>query len=396
MSKRVSIHKVASEGKATAVAKILKRDAMSPDVLDEQRNTPLVLACLGGHSNVADVLVKAGANVNCRCGPGKATVLCAAFRKGHIGLVRDLMKAGADFSVLDAQGQAVIHECVVTGSVNDVRQLVQLGADLNVRDREGFTPLMRCSELDNTGAATASVLLDGRADWSLKLSSGDTALTIACSVGNAKAVKVLLAAGVSTSTQVNGDCPVRRAASAGHKEIVKLLCDAGAEIDVASTTAPLITAASAGKVDVVRLLCEAGADPNMADSHSNVSALRYAAQAGHAAVVRELLRYGADVNEGQDDVTALHLVCNLEHLDVIRELVRAGANHVLDANYVMTALHLAADKLKLKVARVLLEEGGLETAVDRRGWTPARVVALNAIQNPEKDIPEAGAMIRLL
>lgn len=190
---------------------------------------------------------------------------------------------------------------------------------------------------------------------------------IACSVGNGAVVRALLSAGASTSSEDSGDTPVRRATAKGHREIVRLLCDAGAELNAASSqqTMPVIVAAAGGQVGVVRLLCKAGADPNVVDSFSRISALRYAV--GHAAVVRELLRAGANVNEGEKETSALYLACSAGYLDVVRELVRGGANPVVDANYAMTVLHLAADRMKLKLAYVLLEEGSLEMAEDTRG-----------------------------
>lgn len=316
--------------------------------------------------------------MNFRCGPGKATPIFAAFRKGHLDLVRTLITAGADFSVLDGDGQAVIHECVTTGAVDDVRKLVRLGADLNVRDRDGFTSLMRCAERPRSGPEIASVLLDGGADWSPKLLSGETALMIATCVGNVGVVRALLGAGASTSSKVNGGSPMHEAASKGNADIVQLLREAGAEVDVATgnNNPPLIVAAENGQAEMVRLLCETGADPNVVDTVSghNLSALGCAARSGHVGVVRELVKAGADVNKGPGPASPLYAACFGRHLEIVRDLVRAGASPLLDPDYALTALHMAAEFVVPKLALVLLEEGCLETAEDSRGNTPADVI----------------------
>lgn len=93
-----------------------------------------------------------------------------------------------------------------------------------------------------------------------------------------------------------GHTPLTAAARNGHKEVVKLLCQAWADPDRAdrSGATPLALAACYGYLDVVRLLCDAGADLNLGD----VSPLFVAAKNGNADVVRLLCQSGADKNKG--------------------------------------------------------------------------------------------------
>ena len=74
---------------------------------------------------------------------------------------------------------------------------------------------------------------------------------------------------------------------------------------------------TSGKVDVNVNSCDDG----------GLSALHYAADRGHAAVVRLLLEHGADVEARDDDgLTPLATAVMSEQLDATRALLEAGAN----------------------------------------------------------------------
>lgn len=88
------------------------------------------------------------------------------------------------------------------------------------------------------------------------------------------------------------------AAEKGDVEGVDAALRAGTDVDTraADTGAtPLIAAAAAQQTEVVAHLLERGADPNAVKTNLD-GALHWACYRGDAAVVDELLAYGADVN----------------------------------------------------------------------------------------------------
>ena len=91
--------------------------------------------------------------------------------------------------------------------------------------------------------------------------------------------------------------PLILAARKGHKDVVKLLLDRGAEPNMADQYGgtPLHFAALEGHKDVVQLLLDGGAEPNMADEHE-FTPLHLAAFKGHKDVVQLLLDKGAQPN----------------------------------------------------------------------------------------------------
>lgn len=57
---------------------------------EETQETALTLACCGGFSEVADFLIKAGADIELGC----STPLMEASQEGHLELVKYLLTAG--------------------------------------------------------------------------------------------------------------------------------------------------------------------------------------------------------------------------------------------------------------------------------------------------------------
>jgi len=126
----------------------------------------------------------------------------------------------------------------------------------------------------------------------------------------------------------------------GYTQLCTLLLDAGADPDrpgvaAAGGVSPLCLAVQQGHVAVCERLLAAAASPRCTADIGGcraVSALHVAAHAGHAHLVRLLLRAGADVDarmtngRGVGDVTPLHLAVERGHLDVVDALLDAGSN----------------------------------------------------------------------
>ena len=104
--------------------------------------------------------------------------------------------------------------------------------------------------------------------------------------------------------------------------------------------------------------------------------LHFAAGAGCLEVVTLLLRFGVDPNTlGRGDHTPLYCVANEcaseTGAEVVRALVRAGADvNACGGVTRATALHMAARRGHVEIARALLDSGAAVLARDRKGDTP--------------------------
>jgi Ankyrin repeats (3 copies) len=138
-------------------------------------------------------------------------------------------------------------------------------------------------------------------------------------------------------------------------------------------------AAERGHEAVVRLLLEKGADVEAKADYGRTT-LSWAAERGHEAVVRLLLEKGADVEaKTQYGETALRKAVERGHEAVVRLLLEKGADvegktegPVLQG----TALHLASEGGHEAVVRLLLKKGADVEAKTQYGETALHLAAV--------------------
>ena len=97
-------------------------------------------------------------------------------------IINNLVEAGANASLSNAQGNSLLHIAVAAGSRREstpssVLILLQHGANANERDGEGYTPLHRA--ILNNQIEKAIELVEGNADINLTTPEDDTALHLA-------------------------------------------------------------------------------------------------------------------------------------------------------------------------------------------------------------------------
>lgn len=156
---------------------------------------------------------------------------------------------------------------------------------------------------------------------------GSTFLHRAAREGHVEIVEKLLESGASVCLEdLYGHLPLHVASMSGHPKIVQLLlnqdCDA---LDKMSSTklSPLHCAAKEGKLEVVKLLLERGASLNVQNSY------------GH---------------------TPLMLAVSEDYIDVVRLLVDAGADLFVRDKSTLCVFHLAISKGSPRCLQVLLDK----------------------------------------
>jgi ankyrin len=330
----------ARTGNPDAVRVLLDKGAAvnAKDNVAEQ--TALMFAITENHPDVVRVLIDHGADVNARTtrvetppattgnlqGIGRAqnrekpvpqgamTPLLYAARDGRTDIARMLLAAGANLNQPEANGESPLLVAINNGQIETAQMLLEKGADPNATDGFGRAPLWSAVDLRNLDAAEGSGTNGVNREPVLQL------------------IRTLLDRGANPNVQTKVEPPSRR-----------WMMPFGARqwVNPAGQT-PFVRAALAGDVAVMRLLLEHRADPNI-PTLAGATALMSAAGIGWVPrqtytepkesileAVRLCIEKGSDVNAANaKGFTALHGAAYRGLDDVVQLLVQKGAK--LDA-----------------------------------------------------------------
>src|SRR5262249_48814987 len=177
-----------------------------------------------------------------------------------------------------------------------VRELLKSGADVNARKNNGGTALIDAAFGGRVDVVQA--LLDSHADPGLTLQDGSNALMADAGKGHNEIIQALLGSGAKVNSGADtGGTALMEAAYAGKSDAVRILLSAGADPKVANPDGltALMGAALGGHTDVVQLLLNAGA-PVMPRDKRNWNALTYARASANSATVRMILDKTTDIS----------------------------------------------------------------------------------------------------
>lgn len=164
---------------------------------------------------------------------------------------------------------------------------------------------------------------------------------------------------------------LHRAAGSGHREVVELLIEAGANPNARTNegVTPLHWGLGEG-IEMVSLLVEAGAEVNAADDKGSTP-LHWAASTGfnnEAVLVREvmlLINHGANINakaSNAADYTPLHAAAMQGRTQLVELLIDRGAeiNARMSGEKRKTPLTLAIENDRAQTADLLKRHGAVE------------------------------------
>ncbi len=336
----------AHEGNATIVEALLKAGA-KVDAATREGATPLFRAAGQGRQAIVGRLLDAGADPNAATADGY-TPLHLAIRQAKLGVARLLIARGARVNAATADGRTPLLEAVLLGRARLVKPFLEAGADPNVPFRgtdtfraellPGTTPLMAAAFQGRV--ELIDLLLAAGADPAATNDRGQSALDLAEWQGQAEAIDRLakFAPKDRASDPKRLGARLVRSAADGRAADVRALLAAGADPDARDPQpteqgrTPLIAAAAAGHLDVVAALLGGGADPELATQENTWlgatrTPLQAAAAAGHEMIVEALLARGVTVDARDDSgATALRIAAEEGHAAIVGRLLDAGAD----------------------------------------------------------------------
>ena len=236
-----------------------------------------------------------------------------------------------------------LYNAIISNKVDTAIRLIESGANPNYKSKSGMTVLM---------AATDQYMY------------------------NTHLISLLIKYGANVNTVSKyGESALYYASKHGHKDIVSLLINNGADVNIGNADGnnqPIWAAAYKGHLDIVKLLVNEGANINF----SKYEPIAWAAKEGHVDIVNYLIENGADVNKNYLGSLGkfgylLIWACKSNHTKTFSLLMGKGANiNVFDSSYKSTPLMYAAKCGNIAIMRELLSRGADINAKDKFGKTP--------------------------
>lgn len=204
--------------------------------------------------------------------------------------------AGAS-AVSHANSGSDILSAAARGDAAQVKVLLSSGVNIEARDRDGRTALLLATHGNHVEAAR--LLIAAGADVNAKDSISDTPFLYAGAEGRNEILKMALGAGADlASTNRYGGTALIPAAHHGHPETVKILLGTKIKIDhinrlgwTALIEAVILSDGGKIHTEIVKLLVDAGANVNIAD-RDGVTPLNHARRRGYSEMAAILERAG--------------------------------------------------------------------------------------------------------
>jgi len=347
-----------------------------PNMLDAAKAAPLHYAAYKGHLKVIKTLLRGGANKNMRDGDGCTPLHHAAFH-GHLAVVEYLCSKGVKLDLKDNEGGTPLHNAAAKGDLPVLKVLLEAGANAEQRDADGASLVHYAAFGGNVGVLKYLVKTTKLPVTTVDQNK-DTPLHHAAFHGHLEICKMLVKEGASVNAKnLRQSTPLHNACFGGHSEVATLLVEKDADVsatDVDKET-PLHKAAWSGDAGQLALLLEKGAKVD-AKATDGSTPLHKAAYGGHLPCIFLLLEWGAKISrQDADGGTALHNAVYNGHVGCVDYLIKKGADiNVKDARGA-AVLHYAAFFGQRRITNLLLRKGADVTGVDNAGRTPLHLAA---------------------
>jgi ankyrin repeat protein len=259
-----ALHLASLLGNEVAAKTLLGRGALV-DSTDESHRTPLHLAAANGHVRLVQLLLTHSASPNARDDDWKTPGLHAA-SCGRMEILQILISHGADLDVRDYLGQGALHLAALSGRADIFSYLTFNGHDLAFKNRNGVSPLL--DALSSESDPLTSFVLNYAPISEGCVSRNFTILHILDRFNKERLLKRVLKRipKDDLTTLINYrtstcDSPLYTAASVGSCDAMRMLLDAGAQLDLEGGDfgSPLMGACALGRLPAVKMLVRLGA-----------------------------------------------------------------------------------------------------------------------------------------
>ncbi|RFU81526.1 ankyrin repeat-containing domain [Trichoderma arundinaceum] len=277
------------------ICRLLLAHKADPNLVSEHARSPLLNAVIRNNMDIIKLLVEYGADVNRQESNfhSEFTPIYLATLNNQFENVQYFLSQNADPNITNDQGYSPLWVAAQRGYPDIARLLAEANADVHFYDKQDeWTPLHIVSD----SPETVRVLLEYGADVNRATKAGNTPLDLAITDNQYRVIGIML-----NETKNKPD------------------------LSLSSTQAALRRAVVRGYNEVVSLLLEAGADVNLVDE-GNTSLLAFAMPLDNEAMVRTILEHCPDLSiRDNKENTVLHEIERKTPVASVRLAVNAGA-----------------------------------------------------------------------
>ena len=315
---------------------------------DEAGYTALHTAAEFGRTEQVALLLKNGADPEAKTKIGQTALHAACSPGGTEEVVAALLKAGAKVNAPDNSGRTAVWKAAAFGKHRIVARLLEAGADPNHVDRDEYSPLfVTASGPSQDKLVAPEVGLSGIKQANL----GSKEDYLECA-------RLLIKRGAKVNGSTDGEnlLPLYYASSTGFEEMVDLLLENGAKVDIEAKArrTPIHGAVMGDVPKVLERMISLGAKPDTLVNDDGTTVLGAAASLKKPQMAEILLKHGAKVNaKTTTGITPLLEAVNLNDAETVRVLLKHGADPDIAAMDGMTPRNLAVKMNLTKITAIL-------------------------------------------
>lgn len=368
------LHWVIENGDISSLELLLNNGAEA-NTTNERGESALYWATKSRKTSFVKLLLEKGAKVT--VAHAEIPLHLAAIR-GDTDIIELLLDAGSDINITNGIRNTPLHWAAQFGNQFTIQLLLNKGADVNRTNIDGDTALHFA--VNEKNIATINLLIKHNAKVNATNEAGNTLLHVAAKNTDLLTLDLLLKEGAKVNvTNMDGNSPLHIAAQGGNKSMLELLLDNGANINFNNKDgrSPLHCAVLGGNIFNIELLLSKGAKINTKDCIGD-TLIHFAAKRRETSILELLLNQGIDISiTNYYGDSPLHIAVTNEIIPIIELLLNRGADVNMTNSDGYSPLYLAVQSAILPIVKLLLDNGSVVNAIIENGSTPLHAAALS-------------------
>lgn len=347
------------------------------DALDDDEDTPLILAAMEGHTKACEFLLDAGADPLHVADDGGTCLHAAIKGKTSKDLIRRLASYKQLVNGKRKDGMTPLLLALQERDLETAEYLLSIGADpLVIESKEKFNAMILAAANGWTSVVHSLTKYNPLINSAEKY--GFSPLMFAAQEGHLEICEILVKAGADVCHMAkDGENVLHLALEKNYDEVVRYFSRYKKIINEKDKRglAPFLIAVANGNLKPCQTLLEAGADPNVTDN-SGWNALHFAAFNGHREIIDFLNNIKTFVNKRTTSgLTPLMLAARRGFVEICVDLMKSGANPLDEDQSQKTAIHHAAEHGQSEIIRILAKNDRLIHLRTKDGCTPLLLAA---------------------